>query len=69
LCEIEDLLGRSAPAPVAAELTRLHRLGLGLRYGVEFSREQAVQLLHDARRIRRAVETFERSLARAAKTR
>ena len=69
LCEIEDLLARPSSPEIAAELSRLHRLGLGLRYGVEFSRRQVVQVEHEARRIRRAIEAFERTITRRAKKR
>ena len=61
LCEIEDLMARRAPAEFTSELTQLHRSGLALRYGMEFSRRHVVELEKRARQLRRALEAFERS--------
>ena len=58
LWEIENLRTRPAPPKVADELIELHHVALYLRYGIEFSRDRAVHLEREARRLRRAIDKF-----------
>lgn len=63
LWAIENLLARRVPPGIADELTNLHRLGLCLRYGLEFSRDQVIHLEREARRLQSAIDAFERGLS------